>query len=210
MHRRVAGSLCLAFLVTTSIASAQTTSVSLDVSDETGGLFQSAFAASLRSLGDITVVGADEPGYLQLQVIALCNTDRCSDATHYAVTISLLQPWSSDSAAKASSITIWINKADGSRQLSDTQRVALATMLGTTFKGYAKQLLLLNAYWPKNQYRAEIDKVIADIDARCFERKRMWRRWYRAMDARDTATARVIQEHLYPTAPPTASPLCDY
>lgn len=178
-----------------SVLAAQTVTVALSVSEKTGGLFESAFGASLRSLGDVNVVTVSEPAEFVMRVVVLCEPyqDRCSEATRYAVAID----WASQlESADARMVVMELDTTlfRAYRGDSPKARQAMSEAERRTAKayqhlqGYEKYQSMIVASWGRDGYRRAIEEVATNVDRNCLELKRLFRRSSDALIAHDYAT----------------------
>ena len=183
---------CVAGLLLGRPLPAQSVSVGLEVTENTGGVMESAFRSALRSFGDVTVVTAAERPRLLLRVVVLCRPegDRCQQATGYAVSVSLAEPLNRMDVVAA--VTVAVGRLEPSTQLSASTRAVLTTALEQSTSGFERYVMAWAAIWGREVYRRGVDELLSQFDSRCLERIRLFRRQSEARMSGDSAAARVL------------------
>ncbi len=170
--------LVLAFNQLTPEILAAQIKVSVDVTESTGGLFESQFKGALRSLGDVSIVGSDEARDYSLRVLVLCEpSDQCEQSTHFTAAIVLAEP------LDTSLVGVLLRAMDST--ISERTIAPLKGMLVT----YEQSHMTWVVTWGRNRYERAIRELIANIDHQCFEKEREMARMVREkIDARSAMT----------------------
>lgn len=165
--------------------------VGLSVTEDTGGLFQSAFATALRSLPDVSVVTRQEHPRIFVQVVVLCTPDKdCDSATSYSVAIALSEPL--DSANATATIDLANKGLPQMLRLSEGQTRILAVQTLSIMNNYEIPLQLSVATWGRNVYPRAISEFMAKFDSKCLERQRIRQRMMSLYESGDTAGSNAL------------------
>ena len=161
---------------------AQPISVSLQVSERTPGLIESAIASALRGLGDVAVVGRQEPADFVLQVAAACWPD-CERTSDYSIAVLFSEQLT------AEEVDGWFSNVpeDELRDLGE---------LGF-FGAYLEPHQLLALKWGRDRVETGARELIAEIDRRCFERQRILKRHGEHRAAGDSAAATALLQRFF-------------
>ena len=154
---------------------AQEIRVSLHVTEETGGLFQSAFASELRSLG-VRIVGEDEPVDYLLRVIVLCSPEPCESANLYAVSVQVARPprvidvqlFLARMDLRATVLGIENFNLPGNDNLADLIRLTLDSKDSGIDEFYRVEMGWAAA-WGRQVYRDAVTELVAEIDVTVFD-----------------------------------------
>src|SRR5712692_4951630 len=100
LGRQVSGIIPALVVTTAAVAAGQSYRVGVAITENTGGLFESAFMSNLRALKDVEVVTVDERPDLLFKIVVLCEPDkeRCESAISYTIAIQLVEPLTLKSA----------------------------------------------------------------------------------------------------------------
>lgn len=149
--------------------------VALTISEDTGGLLQSAFTSALRGVPGIDVVREGEGAAFVMRVVVLCNTGTdggaCRDATFYTVAISLAQPL--DTTVYA----MWLSGVPAKVRGDALAALQLYEIHRGTWA----------ATWGRSRYQQAATEFVARLDSKCFEPVRQASRLYwEIANTRDT------------------------
>lgn len=166
--------------------SGQVVAVHLDVSENTGGLLQSAFGAALRGLHDVSV--GSSPGWqhrrgptgipeFHLAVTVLCFPADCQRAQSYVTFVTLAEvmkpitPWQTFMIAERA---VPSATTDSLVSFLTWAWLTLSDSVGFRLRelGYVRPVAQWTAVWPRGAYEQGVGELVATIDARVFER---WR-----------------------------------
>lgn len=190
MHRpRLVGGLIVAILTLAMRAYAQSPHipVALQVTEETGGLIESAFRTTLRALGDVNVVTVEEHPYLIVRAVVQCNatTDDCETATTYSLSIQLTQPFDSARVHRLLRTAVRQRRL----QLSAASEESLASAVAAGLWDHERRVMSWAASWGRDVYPQAVRDLVAEIDSKCLERERIMRRAVEAGVGGDNDTA---------------------
>ena len=165
----ILASVCALLMIQT--ASAQRIKVAVSMTDSaTGGIFQSAFGAAFRSLGDVDVVTLDESPDYVLEGVVLCNQSSCADVVSYALSLRLYEPATYITAQLIATLVV----------PSTAQRRAtidsIATLIWPWLKPYQQSRMTWTATWGRNRYEQAIREFVRQIDSGCLDKIRALRR----------------------------------
>lgn len=194
--RRVGGIIPALVVTTAALATGQSYRVGVSITENTGGLFKSAFSSSLRALKDVEVVTPEERPELLFKIVVLCEPDdkECESARSYTMAIQLVEPLTLGSAK--SSISTIGHVSGVSKKLSYQEWDSLGTLLFSYFRAYEYPQGLWTLSWGRNVYRRAVDEFIAHFDSKCLERKRLLVRMNKMEDtaAVSALIARVVDK----------------
>lgn len=161
--------------------------VALDVTEETGGIFESHLRTALGRIPDVTVVYGTEGVDYVLRVVVLCIArvdGDCRDASGYAVSTEIGRPLHPDFL-----ITIASTYADSVPEHTKT----VLRIMGRGLEYH--QYLSVN-FWGRDRYELAIREYVAKLDARCFEYARLRKRYddYRLSEEERAAAERRLRE----------------
>lgn len=170
---------------------AQTVRVGLEVTENTDGLFRQSFDSALDALEDVEVVGPSEPADYVITVAVLCRPDSevCESARRYSVSVTLSVP------------------LVPARLRSGLDRTGTDVLSGWDASPEAAAYLqrfrqMHSAWatsWARDGYGPAVARLVGGIDARCFEKHRIFRTRRQALLRRgDTATARNLTVDVVP------------
>lgn len=140
--------------------------VSLQVTEETGGIIESNFRQALNSLGDISVVGPGEDSNYILRVVVICHDDDCDYPVSYYLSISLSEPMTKDFVSNA------LTYAGVNVSLPDSAKAKL-NELSVYYEEFHGSWV---ATWGRDRYERAIREFVATLDSRCFEKDRILER----------------------------------
>lgn len=144
----------------------QTIDVGIFISEETGGLFESGIRSALRRLGDIALQPWTGTPTYRIYAVVLCAPDQddCRSARSYSVSIHLTKPLTVNDLAWS------LYQVDTAYAVSTSSLDKVAESLS----GFARPVNQWVANWNRNGYQQSLDELVAEIDAKCFERHRLW------------------------------------
>lgn len=171
-------------------------SVSVNVTEETGGVFESVFKQALRRLGDVVVQSPDERPAYSLDVVVLCDdpADNCRGSHSFTLAIALFSSIQYDDVRVPLVIT---NR--GLPQTLQASTIALDSLTNVMWmfsSRYRTHHQMWVTSWGRNRYRQAAEELIAEIDTRCFERTRLGNRLLQAFEAGDDERTDVISREL--------------
>lgn len=169
--------------------------VGLEVTEETGGLFESAFRTALRGLGDVDVVTFDEtPAYGLSVVVACVPIDDCARAVTYSVAIEFHSAL--DEAAVNTGLLAGVAADETLANLAYEKMMFLARAVATILRplSYHQRHSLWVANWGRQIYISAVQEMVAQLDSECFEKKRIIGR---AAAAGDTTTTQKLLRHTF-------------
>ena len=181
-------------LLVTAAANGQVLKVGLEVEEETAGLFESAFSSALRRLGDVEVVTSGERADYVLRVVVVCSEGDCKSTPSFSAAIELIEPASVYSVlapiiqAKVDTATV-----RHIRLALENSRAAWAAI-----SLYEKHHVLWSVHWGRNRYERAIAELVAEINAKCFERARLVLRFANVI-GKDEGAAGAIADKLSST-----------
>ena len=169
MHMIRVPFLCIAlcaYLSLPSSAFGQSTSVSVLVSEETGGLFESRIRSALRALGDVEITSyRNSPDYrLTVMVMCMPDQDNCRTATRYGVSLQVSAPMSSGFLLLA------LSSSDS--PIPDDLAWETLESAADYLQPFEYPLWAGVATFGRGVYQQSIDEWVAMIDAQCFEVRR--------------------------------------
>jgi hypothetical protein len=165
--------------------------VALSVTEDTGGLFQSAFASGLRSLRDVDVVGRREPSDFELVVVVTCSVDPCSNATQYGGAVRLTSPLNPRLAVIA------VLGADSVlSRVSQPHMDIIASNAQQALADYHTIHSMWSLLTGRGRIREQAAELVAQIDTKCLERFRIIRRLGNALREGQTEIATQLQRRL--------------
>ncbi|HKO20624.1 MAG TPA: hypothetical protein VJU82_17240 [Acidobacteriaceae bacterium] len=147
--------------------------VALSISDSAaGGVMESLFASTLRSLGDVDVVGPSEEADYLLTGVVICLPNDCQNAERYVIALQFARPYQSFTSSVLAAVAI-------ARKPSATYRArrdSAAAYIGSMMHGYEQSLDLWAVSWGRTVYEQAAREFIRRLDAECFEKTRAaWR-----------------------------------
>lgn len=141
-------------------------SIALVLTDSTN-LFQSAFGAGFRGLGDVDVVTVEEHPDFVLTGVVLC-VGGCSQADSYALSLRLYQP-ATEMAARYLSARLGSVRRPGTAD-------SAAAVIRRQIEGYERTLNTWAAHYYRRTYEDGVRELVRIIDTRCFEADRVMNR----------------------------------
>lgn len=168
-----------------------TVEVRLEVSESTDGLFRQRFGSALSALDGVEIAGRGELADYIVTVAVLCLPDSevCDSAAAYSVSVTLSEPLTPTRLRSGLAQT-------GTRMLSewDASEEAAAYL-----QRYRQMHATWATHWDRNRYGEAVDRLVRGIDARCFEKRRIYETRRRALLRRgDTAAARNLPAGVVP------------
>jgi hypothetical protein len=158
--------------------------IALAVTEETGGLFEGAFAEALRDIHDVDVVTVAEPHKYRLRVIVLCKglaDDSCDSAVSYYASISLVEPLVHDDP-------LLTYLAADSTGTVDHRKAAIQSFLMQEYE-INHQTWVVG--WGRDVYGRAIDDLVTRINTQCFEKARAFQRSVETI-RKDPAAAKAL------------------
>ena len=156
--------------------------VSLTVTENTGGLFQSIIANALRRLQGVEVVSASERADYAWSLTVLCETgpdgvERCDNANTFAVAYEIRRPMTSSDA-----LGFWVQ---GEMLLhkttisTDYQKVRQhADSLYSSASLYSSDVASGVAHVGRQRFEQMFTDLVRKFDASCLERDRIFNRLF--------------------------------
>jgi hypothetical protein len=191
MRLRAPVSLLGVLLVIPTLAAAQL-KVALDVTEETGGTFESVFRSALGKLDGVQVVQASERGDFTMNVIVLClPKDECQGADSYAVSVYFTAPisrWYSDGLADDIAAAVKAGAEATEKSKDDTWQ---------SLRNYEIVHQAWVASWGRNRYEQLIREFVGSLDTRCFEKQRMLARWTKLMQDKERGAADILWDDIF-------------
>ncbi len=153
---------------------AQRLSVAVSVQDSlAGGIFQSGFAAALRSLGDVDVVSLlEEPDYA-LSGVVLCTPSPCARAVRYSLALRLYEPPRRSTAEFLAQLAL---HPRSTAPIRDPPTDSLAASIWAAMEHREHTFMTWVVEWHPETYRRSISQLVAEIDSKCFDKLRALRR----------------------------------
>jgi hypothetical protein len=143
-----------------------------------GGIFSSGFASALRALGDVDVVSSMESHDYAVRGVVLCS-DTCSNTRSYSLAIRFVEPMPSSVAGYLTSVAFF--RLPG---ISRARRDSVESQFRSSLEGYEKTHMTWAAEWGRQRYEQAVREMVAELDSKCFEKERAFRR---AIQSTDTA-----------------------
>lgn len=176
-------SYCLALLVFCATqAPAQALRIRVQITEKTGGLITSAFTSAFRNLGDVELVGSGERADIHVRGVVLCLPENCEAAISYAVALRISEP------LDTGFLRVALQEADAAARITRKALMENADMLRLYEETH--QSWVLN--WGRNVYDQAVRELVAEIDTKCLEKKRILNRLYKT----DTATREHLRQRL--------------
>lgn len=144
--------------------------VGVSVTEDTGGIFRSAFAGALRSLGDVEVVETTNASNIDLHIVVLCVDVACQEARSFATSVRL--------SSKPTATEIWLRlyQADSARVRLLVPREGLSSWVFALEPPF-RDLEIVHASWVQLTGRQRIEEqvreLVARIDTQCLEKHRL-------------------------------------
>jgi|SRR6266852_2518690 len=166
----ILASVCALLMIQT--ASAQRIKVAVSMTDSaTGGIFQSAFGAAFRSLGDVDVVTLDESPDYVLEGVVLCHQSSCADVVSYALSLRLYEPATYSTAQLMATVVVpWT--AQRRAKTVDS----IATLIWPWLKPFQQSRMTWTATWGRNRYEQALREFVRKIDSGCLDKIRALKR----------------------------------
>lgn len=189
--QRIFGVLAALSAMLAAPGRAQTVRVGLEVTENTGGVFRQRFDSALTALEDVEVVGGPEPADYVITVAVLCLPDAevCGSARQYSLSVTLSEPLTPGALRSGLEQT-------GTDVLSgwDASPEAAAYL-----QRYRRMHSAWATSWARDRYGRAVDRLVEGIDARCFEKHRIFETRRRGLLQRgDTAAARSLTVDVVP------------
>lgn len=149
------------------------------VSEETGGLVESALTSSLRSLGDVDVVNAaaQRPDFVFYASVVCLPTADCTNTMQYSIGLILERPITGEDIWSAMMMGLLTGKV---RMRDTTALYALQPSFhnldwdfSRTHLGWAQRVRAWTYVFGRDVYRRSIQEAISEIDVRCFRLARL-------------------------------------
>ena len=165
--------------------------VRLEVSESTGDLFRARFDSALSALDRVEVVGRGDLADYAVTVAVLClpEAEVCGSASAYTVAVTLSEPLTPVELRSGLGRT-------GTDALSGWRASDEAAAY---LQRYRRMHATWSTHWDRDRYGAAVDRLVRGIDARCFEKRRIYETRRRALLVRgDTAAARDLPADVVP------------
>jgi hypothetical protein len=150
-------------------------------------VFQGAFAAAFRSLGDVDVVTlAEQPQYV-LSGVVLCDPSSCKNVLSYTAALRFWSPLGPSTARYIAMTAI--------PSTPQSTFAARADSVGTLviwpmLRGFEVTHETWVASWGRDRYEQAVRELVRQIDTDCLEQSRAWSRATAA--GTDTASSAAI------------------
>jgi hypothetical protein len=143
---------------------------------ETGtrGVFQSGFAAALRALGDVDVMTPMEEADYVLEAVVLCSPNPCERATRYAVAIRVFEPAHRSTAEFLAQLAL---HPKSTVTVRDPATDSLTSSIWAAIKDRELTFTTRVAEWLRESYQQSLQELVAELDSRCFDKLRAFRRF---------------------------------
>lgn len=180
---RVAATVAALSALLVSPGRGQTVRVGLEVSESTGGVFQERFDSALSALDGVEVVARPDPADYVITVAVLCLPDAeiCDSARSYSVSVTLSEPLvparlrSGLGRTGTDVLSGWDASPEAAAYLQRFRRMHSAWATS----------------WARDAAREAVARLTRSIDARCFEKHRIFQTRRESLLQRgDTAAAR--------------------
>ncbi len=139
--------------------------VAVDLTDtKAGGVLTSVFKAAFRALGDVDVVSESENPKFRITGTILCEPNDCKGVSRYSVAFTLQEPFTV--------FDIYGILSEARQTTSDSVVRRLAGL-------YSKYSVTHDQWvgdWGHERYEATIRQIVSEIDAQCFEKRRIMSR----------------------------------
>jgi hypothetical protein len=154
-----------------------------------GGVFRGAFTSAFRTLANVEVVTlSEEPDYV-LSGVVMCEAKSCEPTTAYQAALrfySPMQRWVVHSIAYYVPLTI--------SRTPTAKRDSAEANLWTRLRFYEMTHQTWVVSWGSQRYEQAIRELVRKIDTECFERERMYSRYYAVL--LDTAKSRPLYHEI--------------
>ncbi len=151
--------------------------VAVVVDDSTRGPVESTVKASLRSLGDIDVVGVAEDPDFRVDVTLACFD--CPAHTTYVGSVRLIE------TLKPGHITVGVLAGAPSTVSADI-RSQIIDSVYSRIRSFERPSMEYTVRWGSTGYEQGIKNLVAAFDQKCFEQRRMYARAFAAKTAAET------------------------
>jgi hypothetical protein len=133
------------------------------VEDDSSGIFQSAFGASLRALGDVQLVSSQEKPQFFLNVMVACEplAQRCSGVQSFFVSVNLWEP--------LTLADFYLALARAGRSVGDSSSMQKAF---APLSDAGRYWWSGHALWGIARYEIGVRELVANFDTKCFEHRR--------------------------------------
>lgn len=184
--------MAICCLSTAETASSQESfRISLEVTEDTPGLFASAFGGALRSLGDVVVVGEEEDADYFLRAVVLCDQNECKGSNSYSLSILFGRKLRARDLALALFSAARPESLDQIQQRALYER-ALKQEEAISSKDFEVIFRHTMVAWGRDRYQAAAREFVAEIDRVCLENDRAFNRLDQASSAEDQAATLAI------------------
>lgn len=148
---------------TPASSSAQSITVSVTVTEQTGGLFESRLRSALRRLGDVEIVPWTDTADFRVYAVVVCSPDQqdCHSAESYVSSLRVSKP------INPGDILWALHRADTMRGIADLSLPAEGA--SHRLVEYERTVNQSVAKWGRLRYQQGIDEWVARVDANCFE-----------------------------------------
>jgi hypothetical protein len=167
----------------------QSVSIAVKLTDPTGGSITNTFTSALGAIGDVRVVSEDHRPQYVLRGVVMCqpNTEDCESATAYTMAIALMEP------LNPIALVNMAFTADTTHLIPSD--VAYRSQIWDLTGEYMKVHQLSTTTLGRAVYDQAIWEFVASLEAQCFEKSRVLRRWNTArMEGRTEEAAALLEE----------------
>lgn len=169
----------------------QTIRVGLEVTESTGGLFRESFDSALSALDEVEVTPRGEPAHYVVTVAVLClpEAEVCRTADSYTVSVTLSEPLTPTRLRTGLGRT-------GTDVLSEWDASPEAAAY---LQRYRQMHAAWATAWARENVPEAVGRLVRGMDARCFERRRIYETRRAGLLSRgDTAAARNLPADVVP------------
>ena len=155
---------------------AQAVTIAVDITDPTGGIISNSLTAALQDLLDVGVLPEDDRPRYVLRGLAMCqpDTEDCGEAASYILALALVEP------LNPVVLLDLARAADAS--LTTPTSPAFSTEVWDRSSEYMKIHRISASNLGRGVYDQAIRGFVATLNARCFEKARVLRRWMLARE----------------------------
>ncbi|HUK21856.1 MAG TPA: hypothetical protein VLV45_09930 [Gemmatimonadales bacterium] len=162
--------------------------VFLDLTDATGGVFQTALESELRSLGDVLIVKDLEGANYVLRVAVQCSATPCEKADQYLFVFEIARPLREGMVT----LPLRLALAQHGVRMSAGDAAAVGDELYNDLSEYERPAPLRVERWSRKDYRSEIRDFVTRLDRECLEFDRLTLRAQAALAAHDSVNAAAL------------------
>ena len=154
----------------------QAVTIAVDITDPTGGLISNSLTVALQGLLDVGVLLEDDRPRYVLRGLAMCqpDTEECGAATSYILALALVEPLNPV-------VLLDLARAADTSHMTPTSS-AFSTEVWDRSSEYMKIHRISASNLGRGVYEEAIRGFVATLNARCFEKARVLRRWMLAQE----------------------------